>query len=370
MSITRRVRSDGSTGYLVRVSIGGRRLPAETFDTHREARRREAELVTSRKCSSTTETCDIFAEHWPQRFPIVKSGPTRGQRKSEGTIRTNTERLKPFVQEFGGIPLAEIERLQAVTFAARHPMSAVVARGMFQDAVDAGLLETNPFSRLNIAEKPGRRDHAPLTVDELEKLADLALGVHGPDYGPAMRSMILFTAYSGARSLEGCALEWDWVDFARSEVAFKVAKFKKPRTVLLLDEAAEALRSMPRHVDEHPQVFRTKRGLPIRGKSGHHYLWRPVQLAFWAGLSQRRQAEVVDLDWHSLRHFCGWYFYVHLGLADELTAYQLGHSDAKLVRDLYGHGQADALERLKRQSRVHVTPIRATPLPHAASETA
>src|SRR5512132_4399550 len=52
--------------------------------------------------------------------------------------------------------------------------------------------------------------------------------------------------------------------------------------------------------------------------------------------------------WHSLCDFCGWYFCVHLGFSDELTAYQLGQSDAKLVRDLYGHGPRDALARLKR----------------------
>jgi hypothetical protein len=90
--------------------------------------------------------------------------------------------------------------------------------------------------------------------------------------------------------------------------------------------------------------------------------------AFWAGLPEHRKQAIVDLDWHSLRHFCGWYFYVHLGHSDELTAFQLGHSDAKLIRDLYGHGRADALERLKRASRVEIRPIRATPLPQAAAE--
>jgi hypothetical protein len=59
---------------------------------------------------------------------------------------------------------------------------------------------------------------------------------------------------------------------------------------------------------------------------------------------------------------------VQLGFSDELTAYQLGHSDAKLIRDLYGHGRADALKRLKQGARVEVRPIRATRLPHASSE--
>lgn len=55
----------------------------------------------------------------------------------------------------------------------------------------------------------------------------------------------------------------------------------------------------------------------------------------------------------------------HLGYSDELAAYQLGHEDAKLIRDLYGHGKADALERLKRGARVEVKPLGATRPPHA-----
>jgi hypothetical protein len=94
----------------------------------------------------------------------------------------------------------------------------------------------------------------------------------------------------------------------------------------------------------------------------------PPSSAFWAGLSEQRRDEIVDLDWHSLRHFTGHHFYVTLGFSDELTAYQLGHEDAKLIRDLYGHGKADALERLKRGARAEVRPIRATELPHAAGE--
>jgi integrase len=364
MSIVRRVRRDGTVARQVRVSVDGRRLPAETCNTHREARRREAEMVAARRRPTTAETCDSFADRWPQDFPIVKTGPTRGRRKTEGTNRTNRERLKPFIENFRGVPMADVDRPTAVAFAAEHPSAAVVARGMFQDAVNAGLIDTSPFSKLNIEEKPGRRDHEPLTIKELHHLADLSLEVHGPEYGPGMRAMILFTAYVGPRLVEGCALEWPWVDFADSEVTFKIAKFDKPRTVLLLDEATAALRSMPRW-PEHDRVFRAKRGGSINGRSSHYWSWNPVRAAFWAGLPEHRRRAIVDLDWHSLRHFCGWYFYVHLGFSDELTAYQLGHSDAKLIRDLYGHGKAGALERLKRGARTEVRPIRATLLPHA-----
>jgi integrase len=130
--------------------------------------------------------------------------------------------------------------------------------------------------------------------------------VHGPEYGPVMRAMILFTGYVGPRLEEGCALQWPWIDFAESEVTFEVAKFDKPRTVLLLEEAADALRSMPRRT-AHQRVFSSKRGLPL-SKTSHFFIWDKVRGAFWAGLSQRRRRAIVDLDWHSLRHFCGWYF--------------------------------------------------------------
>jgi integrase len=351
--------------------VAGERLPAETFSTRREARRREAELIARRRRRPTSrEACDSFAAQWPDDFPIAKTGPTRGRPKSERTNARNRFALMPFIEHFHGVPLADVSRPDAVQFAAKYPPAAAVARGMFQDAVDVGLIDTNPFSRLNIAEKAGRRDHAPLSVDELQRLADLALDVHGPEYGPVMRSMILFTGYAGPRLEEGCALEWPWVDFAESEVTFNVAKFDKARTVLLLNEAAEALNSMPRRTAPDRRVFSAKRGGPINGRTSHYAIWNPVRAAFWAELSEPRRNAIVDLDWHSLRHFCGWYFYVQLGFSDELTAYQLGHADAKLVRDLYGHGKADALERLKRGARVEVRAIRATSLPHAASEDA
>ena len=125
-------------------------------------------------------------------FPDRKVWPHAGRHKSDRTIERNRYALIPFVEEFSGVALGDLDRPRAVLFAAKHPTAAAVARGMLQDAVDAGLIEVNPFSRLNIAEKPGRRDHEPLTIEALHRLADLSLAVHGPEYGPVMRTMILF----------------------------------------------------------------------------------------------------------------------------------------------------------------------------------
>jgi integrase len=198
----------------------------------------------------------------------------------------------------------------------------------------------------------------------LHDLAGCALSAHPGEYGQVFRAMVLFTGYAGPRLAEGCALEWAWLDFAEDEVNFKVAKFDKPRTVLLLDAAAAPVRSLPRHLGQHNKVFTAKRGGPL-SRTAHFAIWNPVRSAFLAKLSEARRREIVDLDWHSLRHFTGHHFYVTLGFSDELAAHQLGHADAKLIRDLYGHGKADALERLKLGARSEVGPIRATSLPHA-----
>jgi integrase len=258
------------------------------------------------------------------------------------------------------VRLGDLDRPTARAFALRHPRSAEVARNVLQDALDDGLVDTNPFSKLG-TRQGSRAHHAPLKPQEIERLGEIALKVHGPEYGPRFKALITFTAYVGPRLHEVCALEWPWIDVAREEVEFKVAKFDKPRTVYLPKEAASALRAMPRSMEGN-RVFRSKRGRPLT-KTSHFAIWNPVRATFLASLTEERRRELVDVDWHSLRHFTGWLFY--LRFSDELAAYQLGHSDAKLIRNLYGHGQADALERLKTGGLAEVRPIRATSLPQA-----
>lgn len=80
-------------------------------------------------------------------------------------------------------------------------------------------------------------------------------------------------------------------------------------------------------------------------------LWNPVRHAFLQTLSAERKREIVDLDWHSLRHACGHHFYVELGFTAEETAAQLGHADASLIHQLYGHGRSGALDRMKAKLR-------------------
>ena len=85
----------------------------------RVAERAEADAHERRRNRKSTETCEAFAARWPDDYPIVKHGPTRGQRKSDKTLRGYRDELKPFVCEFKGIRLADVDRPMARRYATR-----------------------------------------------------------------------------------------------------------------------------------------------------------------------------------------------------------------------------------------------------------
>lgn len=368
------------TSYGVRLHAGGGKwdwigsVPYDAYESKAEAyeaaQQMELDAKKARRRAKrdsgslpATETCGEFAARWPDDYAIVKQGPTRGRPKSEKTLAIYRQELKPFIAELGHVNLRDLNRQLARPFAAKYPRSAVVVRGMLSDAVEDRLADVNAFMGLRLEESRGRRDHAPITEDELKALADMALSVHGPKFGPIYRAFILFTGYVGARLEEGLNIEWRDLRFGEQEVDLRVAKFDKPRTVLLRPEAIEALKEIPRHVDR-PHVFCGKRGEALT-KGNHQSLWSPIRAAWWSQIPRERQLEIVPPDskeenyvWHSLRHFTGHWFYITLGLGSELAAFQLGHSDPSLIERLYGHPFNDALGRLKRATaRPTIVPL-------------
>lgn len=132
----------------------------------RAAERAEAVAHERRRNRKSIETCDEFAARWPDDYPIVKHGPTRGQRKSDKTLRGYRDELKPFVREFRGIKLADVDRPMARKYANERPRSAVVVRNMFSDAVDDGLIDANPFANLQLEQARGRSQHTTITEEE------------------------------------------------------------------------------------------------------------------------------------------------------------------------------------------------------------
>jgi integrase len=358
MTITKRPRKDGSIAYLARPHVDGRRLKAETFDREKDAKAYIRKMESRRR----RPACDIsvreFVPRWLDEYTVAKRGPTRGKRKSPKTIRNYRYSLGALVAGHGDRRLDDFDRPLARQIAADYPVGQlVVIRNLFADAYDDGLIDHNPFSDLQLAHSDGRAGNDVMPESDLHRLADAAVGALGPEHGAMWRTGILFAAYVGPRAESFCELEWRDVNLRARTVHFRVVKFSRPYTAILLPEIVDELRRLPRRTDL-ASVFWSLRGQPLR-KGSHFYAWDKI----------RQAAGMPDLDFHDLRHWCGHHFYVTLSFSAEEAGAQLGHKDGREIVRTYGHGRHGALERLHRGTE-QPAEIRATAAPQAAEGSA
>lgn len=309
------------------------------------------------------ETVATFAARWTRDFPRPKDS-------TNDRYQSDADR---FASAHGHRKLGAVTVPIAREYVRKHPHDHGALRAMFSDARREGLVGDNPFSKLGISRGRGRKDIVVLTEEELDTLAELALRVHGsrPDeFGPVFRAFVLFGSYTGLRPGEIEGLDKPDVDFEAEEIHVRqqyhkrrvtLPKSNRTRRVYLPPPAAEALRSMPRHIGEH--LFAGKLGQRI-GASALSSYWKPVRTAFEASLPPERLAEFerVDksLDFYSVtRHYCATYL-IEQGVESWIVARQLGHEDGgRLVEQLYGHPRDQvARERLKRAFGQNVEPLR------------
>jgi hypothetical protein len=177
MSITKRVRNDGTIAYQARPEVDGQRLPAKTFDRERDAKDylRRMERRRRRRISASPVIRE-FMPHWLEAYTVAKRGPTRGRPKDQKTIRTYRYALGSLVDDYGDLRLDEFDRPLARRIAADYPPGRlVVIRNLFADAYDDGLIDHNPFSDLQLVHSDGRADNQVMPETELHRLADAAI---------------------------------------------------------------------------------------------------------------------------------------------------------------------------------------------------
>ncbi len=127
----------------------------------------------------------------------------------------------------------------------------------------------------------------------------------------------------------------------------KLPKNGKPRTIIVPPPALEAVRELPRSMNE-PLVFTTKRGKQFRKTSRNHY-WNAVRAA-WGR---------PEMEFYELRHACATML-LEKGFSHADVAMQLGHTDGgRLVMEVYGHPtEKGARERLKRAHGMNVAQLK------------
>jgi integrase len=338
--IKRRTKS-GKLRYGVRVDRRGEQIWVGTFRSLAEARKEEAKARSSRRMG--TMRCEEFADHFLEGYR---------ERTKASTASAAAAALRPFKKEFRGIPLDRVTQVEAEKWARKTRWAVPVVITLFNAAKRAHLVDENPFSGLS-KKGEGRRYKMPLTVGEVDELAQAADEAHGPDFGKVMRSLVTFLAYSGLRVGEAFALEWRDVDFEAMRIKVErrlyageidLPKSNKRRVVVLTPQARDALLPLARSTD---LIFNAKRG----GRLSQSALgW------YWSSVTAKFGRHVAP---HELKHFAGWFLYTQLGLPARVVAVQLGHNDGgRLVQELYGHGDVGALEEIDRALGQNVVPIR------------
>jgi integrase len=214
---------------------------------------------------------------------------------------------------------------------------------MYEDARNVGLVEHNPFANLRLpATERSEKIVAP-TMEEYRALLEACTVLAG--YGVEFRALIQFAAWTGLRSGEVQALQWEDVGedairvrwSRRRDGSVGRPKNGQERTVSLLPPA-QILDDVPRRPD--PYVFHAVHGGPLLNGS-LYYAWREVRSASGVGL-RRREAGKANIRFHDLRHFCATQL-LELGIDHFAVSVQLGHEDGgALVMARYGHPSKDA----------------------------
>lgn len=313
------------------------------FDTKRERDDAVAEARIALKRGGNPElpTVDQYVDRYLAEYERLHRGSSHD---------TQTQRLKRFRADFAGrsLGLSRAEIKDWINgegkWSSKEPVPighipAIVS--LYNHAIDEDdlPLERNPARKLSRRTK-GRSEEAPPTAKEFAALVDgcSALG----DYGPKMRALLLFGAYTLMRPSELYALEWSDIDFE----AMRISKARRvyrgtldapktgEKTIALTPPARDALAALER-----------KPGLVFRSKTGKR-MSQPIKAGYW---SQVLAAAGLDFDfYHATKHFGVHYMWTKLEMSPRAIAAQAGWKvstvDAMLA--VYGHGDVGALEEV------------------------
>lgn len=309
----------------------------------------------------------FFLEPWSENG---RSGRGRWTRdfpngRAESTLVHNSQRVRPFAERFRDRTLRSITRAEARRQANDHEATIAQLRTAWNDAARDGLIDENPFSCLGLERRRGRADIVPLTLEEVHRLAEIAIEFSGPGaFGQEISASIIWAAYTMCRPGETFAarrslLQGD-VYHLRTQMNSLLGKETAPKhggvgVIYVPEPAVEAVQRLPRRYDDD-LFFHSKRGRQFRRESWWRS-WDPIRTQFTRELPDShhlRERLALDpddkLDFHELRHMGAGYALNILEIEPWVIAKQLRHSDdGALVIKLYGHPTRRAVvDRMRR----------------------
>jgi integrase len=323
--------------WVAKFVAGGQQhwVPGGPWPTKAEARRAEERFrVALEDRAERSETCQSWSDRWLIEF----------ERPGPATQRQYANAVARFTAEFGGRDLDSVTKLEARTWALSVPRSVSRVIGtMYADAVRFGVTGTNPFSDLRIGGGERKRSITAPTLDEYHAVLAACSVLGG--YGPEMRRMIQFAAWTGIRQGELFALRWQDIDEDREIIRVRRSRkldgsIGKPKNgrerEILWPAPAQVLADhSPRPTDDF--LFHSPEGRPLL-KGTFAWSWSKVRAA----------ADTPQIRWHDWRHFCATQL-LEAGVDHFAVSVQLGHTDGgQLVMSRYGHPSHDrARDRLR-----------------------
>jgi integrase len=279
---------------------------------------------------------------------------------SEGTYqryeRTYRNHLVPF---FAQLRLRELTAVHLRAFKARkieeglNPNTVGVMQGVLStalnQAVDDGLIPSNPASRVKKAATRGRAPMRSLSQEEASRLLGAAVGTRD-------EALITLALRTGMRQGELAALRWEDIDLAvkasvtvrrsadtRTKTRVSTTKTGKERNIRIGPRTAEVLKAhRARQLEERMAarywadpglVFPNTKGKIRRRDSVMRSLRRFLERA---GLP-------AEVRFHDLRHTAGT-LALRQGVPLHTVSKMLGHADPAMTLRRYAHVLEDMRE--------------------------
>lgn len=348
-----------------KVNFRGKQYWVGTCDTPQEWKDAEALLRASllaaeeRPMDGQGETMLIrdFAGDAPDKWPR-----THADERRETTIQNHIYMLRRFLEIFGDRPLRgpeAVSRREARNYYNELTNKSAVRTisAMYNDAIEDELCDRNPFAKLGIRKRPGRRDIDVLTPDEVDLLCTIPLLRWPNEFGRTISVLLRWQAETCMRPGETCALTWQAIDFERNQIIVRRSRTRhgvdtdpkvQQTRIVLPPRAKAAVLKMPRLHEKW--LFTNQRGDRLLTQTLHGY-WDDVRPLFIERLPDvhwlRDRVEAgSNYVLYELRHFGATWLLEEppfgLGLKPSDVATQLGHLDGGYrVQTLYGHPRAD-----------------------------
>jgi integrase len=341
LAIRKRTLGDGSTRYLVEVTVddrdakGRRKKVARQVRTLREARKLEAELKTE---SATGAHVAASKQTVSQLMDSYLEAGSWSPTTRYGYGRLAEREIKPAL---GSIRLEDLRpdridrmyrkmRERGLKNRSIHNVHALL-HGAFEQAVRWGWIVTNPVDRAT----PGPAAAGEGVVADQSEV-DRILAAADPQLHLAVR----LAAVTGVRRSELCGLQWSDIDFAAGTIKVERAVVDVAGRKYEKGTKTDTVRVVPLD-SETLSLLREHRGI------GRIVRWSPRALSQHLadtcdelgierqndGSGQRR------LGWHSFRHYVG----TAIANSGDVTAAsrRLGHSRKSTTLDLYVHGDVE-----------------------------